>query len=61
MKNGLVAIDNKSMTSIVATLVTNDIFSLFGKKIDYLTLSFVTPLGAENYNVFAHYLLHGSG
>ncbi|BCV31037.1 MAG: hypothetical protein Sw1PiTSA_28960 [Shewanella algae] len=61
MKNGFFTIDNQSMTSVVATLVTDYEFCLFGQKVDNLTFSLVTPLSAENNYIFAHCLLQGCG
>ena len=58
MENGLFSVDDKRMTSIVATLISNDQRSFISKQINDLTFTFVAPLRAENYDVFTHYVCY---
>ena len=42
------------MAGIVATLKTDDGRCFFSQQVNNFTLTFVTPLGAQNNNAFAH-------
>lgn len=47
MENGFFTVDYESMACVVTALVAYNIFSPFSQKIDDLTFTFVTPLGAQ--------------
>ena len=53
MQNVLLAVDNDGMTGVVPSLITGNNVEVRRQKIDYLPLSFVTPLGAD-YNQIGH-------
>src|SRR5690606_40342600 len=54
MQHRLLAVDHQCVASIVATLEAGHTGHLIGQQINDLALAFVTPLGAQNYDVLAH-------
>ena len=50
-QNGLVAVDDKRMACVMAAVKANNAVHLFGKPVDNLTLTLVTPLGADHHDV----------
>ena len=55
MENGFFTVDYESMACVVTSLVAYTIFSPFSQKIDDLTFTFVTPLGAQYDDVVTHF------
>ena len=58
MENGFFTVDYESMACVVTALVAYNIFSPFSQKIDDLTFTFVTPLGAQYDDVVTHFQNH---
>ncbi|KAF0667659.1 hypothetical protein L244_19855, partial [Salmonella enterica subsp. enterica serovar Worthington str. BCH-3194] len=48
-------VDYESMACVVTALVAYNIFSPFSQKIDDLSFTFVTPLGAQYDDVVTHF------
>jgi len=48
MEHILFVVDDYGMAGVVAALVAGDQISLQCKDIDYLSFSFIAPLGADN-------------
>ncbi|MNC58954.1 hypothetical protein D3C75_1087270 [compost metagenome] len=55
MKDGFFTVDNQSVASVMATLVAHNILSPFSQQVYDLTLTFVTPLGAQYDDVLTHF------
>ena len=55
MENGFFTVDYESMACVVTALVAYNIFSPFSQKIDDLTFTFVTPLGAQYDDVVTNF------
>jgi hypothetical protein len=51
VENDFLIPDNEGMTRVISTLKTDYIVSIFSKDINYLTFSFIAPLGANHNNV----------
>jgi len=54
MKGGFLAFYNQSMAGIMAALKAYHSRNLIGQQVNNLAFSFITPLGAQHYNVFTH-------
>ncbi|MNR46711.1 hypothetical protein D3C85_1657150 [compost metagenome] len=46
------------MASVMASLVAHYVFSTLSQEVNYLTFTFVTPLGAQYDNVVTHFKNH---
>ena len=53
-QNGLFAIDPKRVAGIMPALKPYDSLGRFGQPVNNLAFAFITPLGADHYNVLAH-------
>jgi hypothetical protein len=60
MQGGFAAFYHQRMPGIVTTLEAHHSRHLIGQQINNLTLAFITPLGAQHYNIFTHDSLSGS-
>ena len=54
VQDGLLAVDYQRMAGVVATLEARHGRGTVGQQIDNLSLAFVTPLGADDDDVFSH-------
>jgi len=52
MKNGFVSFNHQRVTGVVSPLEANDRLAAIGKQVDDLPLPFVTPLDAEDDDIF---------
>ena len=55
VKNGLFTVDDQRMTRVMATLKTHHGGCGFSQQVNDFTLAFVTPLGAQHYDILTHY------
>ncbi len=60
MQGGFLAFDHQRMAGIVTALEAHHRRHLIGQQVNNLTLAFITPLGAQHYNIFTHDSLSGS-
>jgi hypothetical protein len=51
VQNGLLIAHYDSVAGIRAALKTNDYIGILGEDINYFSLSFIAPLGADNYDI----------
>ncbi len=54
MQHRLLAVDDQGVAGIVAALETHHRRRPVGQQVDDLALTFVTPLGADHYDIFTH-------
>lgn len=54
MEDGFFTVDYESMAGVVTALIAHNIFSPFSQEIDDLPFTFVTPLGAQDYDALSH-------
>src|SRR5690606_852043 len=59
-EDGLVAVDPQRMAGIVPALEADDALRGFRKPVDNLALAFITPLGADDHNVLAHFIFNNN-
>ena len=57
MQNSFFTIDNQGMTGVVSSLITHYELGFVSQQIDNFTLSFVTPLGAQDNDALTHFFL----
>ena len=53
-QDGLLAVDDKRMSGVVAAIEANDAGSFFRQPVNDLAFAFVAPLSADHDNILAH-------
>jgi hypothetical protein len=54
VQHGFFTADDQSVSGIVTTLETYHALGMVGQPVNDFSFTFIAPLGADDYNVFAH-------